>query len=317
MPSSQFDNNKAGLDDKTNFIFIASLPYSGSTLLSFLLATHPQIATIGEMTGVIESEDPDEYLCSCGEKIIECDFWKSIKASMAAKDITFDVANFNMRYMLGTQRYIRRLRTGSLRSNQLEAIRDVLMRWWPGQTQQLKRIGSRNQALVESVLDVTGKPVFLDSSKYHMRIKYQLRYTSLDIKVIHLVRDPRGVVNSYLNYNPGMTSMEAAKLWVYGNHNIERQLHALPNDGFIRVRYEDLCTALDQTLERLYSFCGVEVGFHADDIHSAAHHIVGNKMRLRNLSEIKLDERWKKTLTENQLVEIDKVAKTRRHDYGY
>ena len=181
----------------------------------------------------------------------------------------------------------------------------------------MKKIGARNQALVEAVLEVTGKPVFLDSSKYHMRIKYQLRYTSLDIKVIHLVRDARGVVNSSLNYSPRLTPQAAARLWIYGNRNIERQLRALPEDRFIRVRYEDICRDLLQTLERLYSFCGVESGLHTEDIRSAPHHIVGNKMRLRKSSEIKLDERWKMQLTEKQLIDIDQVARAKQRVYGY
>ena len=103
----------------TPFIFIASLPYSGSTLLAFLLAAHPQIATIGEMTGGIESEDPDEYRCSCGEKIKGCDFWRAVTAKMSAKNFNFDVAHFNTKFELGTHPYIRHLRTGSLRNNNL------------------------------------------------------------------------------------------------------------------------------------------------------------------------------------------------------
>lgn len=302
---------------KTPFIFIGSLPYSGSTLLAFLLASHPQIATIGEMTGLIGSEDPDEYRCSCGEKIMTCDFWQEVTQAMSTRDIKFDVAHFDTKYELGTHPYIRHLRTGSFRNNRVEALRDFAFRLWPGQTRQLREIGARNQALVESVLEVTGKPVFLDSSKYHMRIKQQLQYTSLDIKVIHLVRDARGVVNSLLNYSSKLTPQAAAQLWLNGNHNIERQLQVLPEDKSLRVRYEDLCQDLTYTLEQLHRFCGVEPEPITDDFRSVPHHIVGNKMRLRASSEIKLDERWRKELSEDKLLEIDQIAGDMQRFYGY
>jgi hypothetical protein len=299
------------------FIFIAAQSYSGSTLLSFLLSTHPEIATIGEMTGVIASEDMDEYRCSCGNIISACSFWRTIAAKMAGKGFEFEVANFDTRYELGTHPWVRRLRTGSLRSNQLEAVRGSVFQLWPGQSDQLRGIGARNQALVESVLEVTGKTVFLDASKHHMQIRYHLKYTDLDLKVIHMVRDVRGVVNSALKYNTKLPARTAAQRWVKGNMNIERQLRALPEDRFLRIRYEDLCREIPQTLERLHCFCGVEPGLFAEDFRSSPHHIVGNKMRLSDSSEIKLDERWKMTLTAQQLSEVSEVAETLQGVYGY
>jgi hypothetical protein len=299
------------------FIFIAALSYSGSTLLSFLLSTHPQIATIGEMTGVIASEDIDEYRCSCGERIRECSFWQTLTTRMEEKGFEFEVEDFCTRYELGAHPWVRRLRTGSLRNSQLEVIRGSVFRLWPGYNEQLTRIGARNQALVESVLETTGKTVFLDASKHHMQIRYHLKYTALDLKVIHMVRDARGVVNSALKYNSNLPTRKAAQRWVRGNENIERQLRALPEDRCLRIRYEDLCRKTPQTLERLHRFCGVEPDLFAGDFRSLPHHIVGNKMRLSDSSEIKLDERWKVILTDQQLSEVAEVAGTLQGVYGY
>ena len=54
------------------FVSIETSSYSGATLLAFLLGAHPQIATIGEMDGLIPRENPDEYFCSCGQLIKRC-----------------------------------------------------------------------------------------------------------------------------------------------------------------------------------------------------------------------------------------------------
>lgn len=47
------------------------------------------------------------------------------------------------------------------------------------------------------------------------------------------------------------------------------------------------------------------------------HHIVGNRMRLRPISGIKPDERWKSLLAEDQLKKMNQAAGTlgRRYEY--
>jgi hypothetical protein len=40
-------------------------------------------------------------------------------------------------------------------------------------------------------------------------------------------------------------------------------------------------------------------------------------MRLKNISEVKLDERWRNLLAENQLQEIKRVAGNLSYRYGY
>jgi hypothetical protein len=302
---------------RTPFVFLTSQAYSGSTLLAFLLGAHPEIATVGEMTGLVPMENPSEYLCSCETRIKECDFWKAVTSAMQAHGFTFDVMDFGTRFELGSHPVIRRLRTGSLRSHSLETIRDLVFRAWPGHTGELRALAARNEALAQSVLEVTGKRVFLDSSKVHMRIKYLLQYSNLDISVIHLVRDARGVVTSTLGHKPGTSAQQAAQSWVHRNNNIQRQLASFPEDKHIRVRYEDVCQNTQDTLAQLYGFCGVDPHFEVTDFRSVEHHVVGNQMRLRASSEIRLDERWKRELDEAQLEEIDQVTGEMNHYYGY
>ncbi len=83
------------------------------------------------------------------------------------------------------------------------------------------------------------------------------------------------------------------------------------------VRYEDLCQNTDSIMERLFDFCGVDTGIRIEDFRTAPHHIVGNAMRLKKTSAIKLDERWKTELTVAQLKEIDRTAGTLSRQYGY
>jgi hypothetical protein len=61
-------------------VYIASLPHSGSTLLSLLLAQHPRVVALGEVRLQIDKlrRDPGKAgdgLCGCGKRIRDCSLW--------------------------------------------------------------------------------------------------------------------------------------------------------------------------------------------------------------------------------------------------
>jgi hypothetical protein len=299
------------------FVSIQTTAFSGATLLSFLLGAHPQIATVGEMNGLIAREDPEVYLCSCGQKIKECDFWNSIASAMRDRGFEFCVAHFDMQFGLGGPQAIQQLRVQSFRNSTLDSLRDTIFQAWPAERRRLKALVARNEAFIESVLTVTGKQVFVDTSKDNLRLNALRRYSGFDIRAIHLIRDARGVVASRLQRRRGVDAHEAARQWAKLHQRIQITLGTWPETQRIQVRYEDLCQDVEGTLERLYRFCGVDPHFRVADFRRAPHHIVGNPMRLSNLSEISLDERWRSLLTEEQLQEIQQIAGPLIHHYGY
>lgn len=299
------------------FVSVETVAYSGATLLAFLLGTHPQIATIGEMDGLIPAEDPDKYLCSCGQRIKTCDFWRSVTMSMQDRGFEFDVAHFDMGFPVGGSRFVQYLREGSSRVLALDSIRDAIFYMWPGEKRRLRALVARNEAFVEAVLEVTGKDVFVDTSKNTLRLKSLGKLSSLDVRAIHLVRDVRGVVASHLRRDKEISAGQVAARWVKSNTKIRTGLSVLPEGATVLVRYEDLCQDTQGALEKLYRFCGVDPDIEIEDFRTISHHIVGNPMRLGNRSEIKLDERWKSMLTEDQIREIDRIAGSLNRRYGY
>ena len=68
-------------DNKINVVYLAGVSYCGSTLLSFILNTHPQIFSIGEM-GPYAPFENGGYRCSCGSNIQECPFVIKVKDNM-------------------------------------------------------------------------------------------------------------------------------------------------------------------------------------------------------------------------------------------
>jgi Sulfotransferase family len=307
--------NRSGTERGPVFVSIATCAYSGATLLAFLLGTHPRIATVGEMDGLIVSEDPDEYRCSCGQKIRTCEFWRAVGDFMQKQGHEFDVGQFNTKCVPGNRGFLRRLRFGSFRNDAVDAWRDSLLESLPGESDRVKSLVERNRAFIGAVLAVTGKNIFVDSSKDRRRVQYLQRFSTIDLRVIHLVRDVRGVVASRLRHGRVRDVRRAAREWVRENQRHERLRQLLPAEKSVRLRYEDLCNDVQRSMRELHDFLRVEPVL-VSDFRAVRQHVVGNAMRLDTSSTIQLDERWKTLLAPGELKEIDEVAGAMNHRYS-
>jgi len=236
---------------------------------------------------------------------------------MVHRGYDFDVAHFDTRFSLGGCTPVQYLRHGSTRVRMLDAARDAVLTAWPAERRALEALVDRNRAFIESVSEVTGKEVFLDTSKDRTRLKSFLRFSNMDVRAIHLVRDVRGVVASRLRRKPGSDAGQAARQWVKTNQKTRVALQALPADRTLLLRYEDLCQKPLRTREQLYRFCQVAPGFEVADSRAAPLHIIGNEMRLGSVSEIRLDARWRDLLTPGQEQETRRIARREGRRYGY
>lgn len=296
--------------DKIIYVYLTSHSFSGSTLTAFLMNTHPDITTVGELSGPGFHLDPRVYPCSCGRSFVEDPFWSDVAKFVNQQGVKFSPGSYlDTSFYLDNNRLISRARTGSLRSNFLEHVRDhVLSTVWPGHRSSMLERLQRNEAFARAILNVTGKQIFLDTSKDPMRIRYLQQSEIIDLYIIHLVRDVRGVVASTLRRNPKCTAQQAATAWLWRERNIQRHLKTLPPSRKILVRYESLATDTLTTLNEIFSFLGADSLDEIVDYRQVEHHILGNKMRKRSSSEIKLDERWRTSLTKTQLREINAIV---------
>jgi len=301
----------------STFITIETTAFSGATLLSILLSGHPEITTIGELGGLISTEDPDEYLCSCGQRIKDCEFWHSVTIAMSNRGYKFDVTNFQTNFRNSGPQFIQKIFIGSTRNKYIDSLRDRILFSQPVGRRKIKAHADRNVALINSVLEVTGKDILIDSSKNRMRLRALKRFSKLDIRAIHYVRRVEGVVASQVRRGRGTDVARLARDWVKRHDRIDITLAAWPQEKRILVRYEDLCQQTESTLKKLSIFCGADPNFHSLNFQEASHHVIGNPIRLKPITEIKLDERWKTELTSIQVREINRVAGDLNKRYGY
>lgn len=306
----------------TPFAFILAHSFSGSTLLSFLLGAHPEIATVGEMF-IAPTHNTADYPCSCGAPIEHCAFWRRVSAEMAARGVPFEVRGADSSLTAASYgRLGSRVVWAEPRGPFLEGVRRAALALLPGVRRELDRRIAVNRHLAEVVLDLRGARVFVDATKRPGRALLLRRDPRLDLKVIHLVRDGRAVSRSTLR-NLGGTVEDGARSWAASLRRCEDLRRSFPPERWLTVRHEDLCRDSHGTLARIFDFLDVSPaaatgGFrNFRDFRAGDHHIIGNRMRLSRTSEIRLDERWRTELTPEQRRTVERIAGRELARHGY
>lgn len=300
----------------TTLVYIVSPSYSGSTLLTFLLGAHPDIATIGELKAT-SMGDIEQYRCSCGELIRACTFWRTLTERLGDRGIEFDVADFGTHFRLDTRGDLAdRLLSARVRTGALEMVRGAALRVLPRASDEMHRILERNLALINGVTEINGASVFLDGSKDPIRLKHLHASGLWNVKVVHLIRDGRGCCNSYIKHYQSSMAV-AAEEWRKTHDECERMRKLVAPNDWMSMGYEDLCANPTGTIEATFRFIGIDPKLAPRDLRSTEHHILGNAMRLGSPKEIRQDQKWRTELAKQDLATFARVAGRRNRSYGY
>lgn len=295
---------------------MAGVGFSGSTLLAFLLGTHSEMVSPGELTGPDPRFAGPEYACSCGSPLRACPFWNRVAQGMAKRGHAFDLDHWDVRFDLGRSRAARFLLSRSLRSNALDGLRDGLVTKLPGVGSRLQELVARNGDLFEVLREVSGRQVVADASKHPIRARYLARIGGIDLRVVHLVRDAPGIAASRLK-NQGHSVASSIRFWNRGAAHVERLFASLPSGSWLRLRYEDLCRNPREELAKLAGFAGIGPFPSQLVWRAGGHHVIGNRMRLSDRAEIALDEAWREVLSAEQVERILRATHEHRSRFGY
>lgn len=231
-------------------VYVVGCGHSGSTLLDMLVSTHSRIFSAGEAK--MFRRQPDT-VCTCGaERWQSCAFWMGVDE---------------------------RMRTDGEPGLGHESIEDS----------DPEIFSAYNGRFFRAISEESDCPVVLDSSKDFSRLKSFLN-SDLQVEVIHLIRDPRGVAFSGLR--KGRPIRSVSKKYVRTHVNAARALLGIPH---IEVRYEDLAREPGREVARVLEFLGLEI--EPDQLsgwrHIERHNFGGNRMRLDDVEMIQLDEEWR------------------------
>jgi hypothetical protein len=304
---------------RIRYVCLPGSRFTGSTLLGSLLNEHPDCSSIGAATGLIRRTDLSTYRCSCGELFRECEFWNHIAARTRALGHPVNVfeTNFwNTHLRLSRNQLTNTLLARSLGWEPLNRVRDAVVGAVPGTGEAFSRMGWNTWSLASAVLERTGKTVFVDTARDHQRPKYLAPFPMLDVKVIHLIRDPRGNVASIMKHT-GVDVATAARQWAHSNVEAARVRRYLPPERWMSLHYEELCADPAGVLDRISDFLGIGRPMMQDGFRNSVSHIIGNKMRMKGLGEIREDLSWRTTLGPAELSTIARIAGSASRSLGY
>lgn len=321
---------------RTRLVYLLAASHSGSTLLAFLLGSHPEICSVGELK-LTHLGNVERYRCSCGEPILRCPFWTAVGDRLAAEGHALDFSStptdFTTRADAWAKRLLRPLHRGPL----LEGVRDAALVLDPLWHPHLARTQGANAALAAAVCSLARKPVIADSSKVGIRLKFLLRNPAFDVKVVRLVRDGRAVALTYMDpasfadarearrrdggsggdrLGQRLSMADAAREWRRSTEEGEAIVRGLPARSWSELRYEQLCADPQGALEPVLECFGVDPRAPLA-LKGYSHHVVGNGMRFDSTREIRLDERWKTALGPKDLATFDSVAGDLNRRLGY
>jgi hypothetical protein len=180
-----------------------------------------------------------------------------------------------------------------------------------------------------AVQEVSGAAVIVDSSKSPSYAHLLSRTPGVQVHLVHLVRDCRGVAYSRLRRNArGELHWRSENLLVartaleWGAVNVLSHLlkSRLP---YTLVRYEDFVNDPEHTLRRIVSDAGQptpNLSFvNRSSVLVGADHIVsGNQMRFESgWISVKADEEWRHKLARRHLWILNAIAWPWLARYGY
>ena len=303
------------MSEKPRLLYILAPSYSGSTLLTFLLAQHPRIATIGELKAT-KMGDVDRYRCSCGALIRECEFWTNVRRDANAAGIEFSVDHFGTAYQ-SKHAFINKVVRASVRGRWFERLRAIVLSTTPERMSGVAEVTRQNFLLSQIICRLQGGDIFLDGSKDSARLLHFINSGEWDVRVIYLQRDGRGVSNSYRRHH-NFRYEQAVEYWRRTIEDLQQMRNRIDDDRVFDLRYEDFCKEPEQVLSRIWSWLAVEdQPMRELDFNVNESHILGNSMRLGNVSEIRFDEAWKSKLTSADLGWFEDNAGDLNRQLGY
>lgn len=297
-------------------VYLLGSSRSGTTALSALLGSHPEIASPGELGMLVQKAWLTPEYCSCGVLGTACSFWTAVRGDVASALGADDIAALGR-----LQRFDRVKRLPALLAATAEGSRD------------LQRYGAAMRAVFDAIARRAGAAVVIDSSKTPSRALALNGALGNDVRFVHVVRDPRGVAWSLMKtfradlrggVNRDMAArppLRAAVEWVSINLLSEWVARRAPG-RVMRVRYEDFVRDPAAVLEAIGTFGGLVPGRFPADLAAGAcvqrlHMIAGNRVRMAGHVALKADFEWLDRLPSAVERQVWAVSGWLARRYGY
>ena len=294
-------------------VFIVGSGRSGSTLLDMVLGANSRVLSTGELIHFPLYVRKNGQ-CSCRNPIRQCKLWgpvierfcgssdhlpqaESIERIAFSADLEdkYETA----KHLLSCLRVVLSNRMSlKFRAREQERIRRL-------QRVQEQQIDNYWKLIVE-LHNHSNRTVVLDSSKSALRAIALCGNLPTDsFRIIHLVRDGRAVVHSYMKHQSYMekhiqdssgvkkvniryntnakSAQQAVRIWLSENLRASMIRQYFPKETTLLLRYEDFVNDPEFHAKRVCRFIGIS--YEPDMLqfrHAVHHNLGGNAMRFRS-----------------------------------
>ncbi|WP_425053381.1 sulfotransferase family protein [Psychromarinibacter sp. S121] len=256
-------------------LYIAGYSRSGSTIMDMVLNGHPDVASTGELTFLHDDAADTTLTCSCGAIFRDCPVygdWLADRPDGEGGVVRRVESRANLDQLIA----------GHIAEGDCTVYRDYALSLF-------NHLAAKHDAEVivdssKSAKDAAGRPIAL------------ARLGGLDVRVLHLTRDPRAVANSYLQSGSNwvlegrrkprpLDTLRPVMGWMLANKISQRIGQALGPDRYMHVRYEDFQRDPATVLGRIGTFADLETGELGRAVTNgkafeAGHNVGGNRTRL-------------------------------------
>lgn len=305
-------------------LFIGGTGRSGSTLFLRMLGELKGYFPAGDLTQLWQRGFLDDQLCGCGENFSNCEVWGSIaKNSVPDLDREAITELQAIKERVCHTARIPQVLQPSLRSDEF--------------SDELRRYGDAMGRVYRGIVKESGCSVIVDGSKNPGDAAVLLSSCDVDVYIVHLVRDSRGVAASWLRkkerpeihwkkeYMSTYGWFTTSMAWNIYNGLFEYFGQRFGN--YQRIRYEDLVMRPKEVLAKVIDFVGVDAPLDpfedgvagAGRVNLSSNHTVsGNPMRF-TVGDIELreDVGWKKELTRAKKAAITTLTLPLLRRYAY
>ena len=301
-------------------LYIGGFGRSGSTLVERILGQLPGFCSAGEIVFLWQRGLLERQLCGCGVPVPECEFWARVgKTAFGGWDQIDPHEMLALQHRVDRNRYIPSMVAPRLR---------------PAARADLDRYTDVASKLYRAIGEVAGARVVIDASKHASTAFLLRRVPGIDLRVVHLVRDSRGVAYSWTKevkkpevtgddaFMPVYSPSSSGRQWVAYNLLFDA-LGLL--DRTMVLRYEALLENPRRGLERILHHAGEPVtpesfAFLGDgwvDL-GVDHTVAGNPMRFhQGRLDLRLDRAWTTKLPARDRRVVTAVTWPLQLRYGY
>jgi len=294
-------------------VAIAGTGRSGSTILDNVLGGVIGAFSAGELRHIWQRGLVEQRLCGCSRPLPECELWPEVLTDA---------------YPGGVDPAKVAAELGVLRTRYTPALL-FARRWYRS---RLAPLAAELDPLYQAIAARTGARFVVDSSKLPGYVYLLSLLPSVDLRILHLVRDPRAVAFSRGRRKEQLDTALSRPMttsgpwrsgadWLTWNWAIRRVFAGSAH--YMQLRYEDLVSDPTAAVHRILDL--------ADERDAATPHLTGTSVQLTGNHTVsgnpgrfttgeitlRLDEAWRSEMdaTSRKVVEI--LTSPIRGSFGY